>query len=487
MIVLQNSLIVPVLLINGNLNQQTFANALLAAHFDSQRKSGKGLGAVLVVHSRKSHAVLSNCTEWRTVVCDAGLNPAVFEHVEVDLEHDPGVIVELASHVERFIGVLTPENNIYVDLTNGQSLQKAALGAVAYVLGAKNQFIIDPYRLGKTPASAGFLEMDDLARAMVMVSDPMTFDSIALAWFTEVRRFRELAGHATLAVGRILGQNDPVSIRLWQSEMLQAVRSWLAGQKQHQATQLGASVRHSGLAFEELVRRLHARLAPGTGRSKHRRKRLEDLINDIGTRVPADLEDELVNCLAHPLRKMRNKSTHGLTQIGLASRRARIGIEILLALVEYLDACFGSTVLGESNDKHVPRCDTISGTPGTRYFFGLDGDNTGDELERLFCQNFDEATMKAFSEKIDRTVKRIADMVKLPPFCGEVIFCAGDDLLFSAAFDRASLESLRREYAVGTDLTCSIGFGLTMREAYCALKIAKSRPGKSELLGIRVT
>ncbi len=441
---------------------------------------------VLVAHSRESNVALSNQSEWRSVLQGRGLNPAIFEHIVVDLQDDPGVIVQLAAHIERFISILSPEDDIYVDLTNGQSLQKAALGAVAYVLGTRDQFIIDTFRIGRIPAEAGFLNERDLASAMVRVSDPMTFDSVAQAWFTEVRRFRELAGNATQAVDRILDHKDPVSSQLWQAEMLQAIRMWLAGQKEQQGVFFGAAVRHTGFAFEELVKRLHGRLISGDHSSKRGRKKLEDLINEIRTKVPDDLQQELIECLAHPLRKIRNASTHGLTPPSLGSRRARIGIEILLALVEYLDACFGSTAANHSPESVESSYKSIEGTQGNRYFFGLDGDNTGVELETLFCNNADERTMKMFSEKIESAVRHLAQRVTLPPINGEVIFCAGDDLLFSGAFDLLSLESFRMEYAKNTALSCSIGFGSTLREVYCALKMAKSRPGKNALLGIRL-
>jgi hypothetical protein len=141
----------PVLLINGTLNQETFANAVSAAHFDSRRKTGRGLDAVLVVHSLQSLSVLNTKQEWRNALNDNGLSAAIFHHTEVDIEGDPNSVLQLAAHIERFITIVSPSDKIYVDLTNGQSLQKAALGAVAYVLGAKEQFIINTRLAGKSP------------------------------------------------------------------------------------------------------------------------------------------------------------------------------------------------------------------------------------------------------------------------------------------------------------------------------------------------
>ena len=66
-----------------------------------------------------------------------------------------------------------------------------------------------------------------------------------------------------------------------------------------------------------------------------------------------------------------------------------------------------------------------------------------------------------------------------------MIFHAGDDVLIKGNFTRGNLEAIQDIYATETkELTCSIGYGKSFQEVYLALKLAKSKPGKNEIMGI---
>lgn len=68
----------------------------------------------------------------------------------------------------------------------------------------------------------------------------------------------------------------------------------------------------------------------------------------------------------------------------------------------------------------------------------------------------------------------------------KVIFAAGDDLLFRGYVDRELLSELQKIYTRESGLTCSIGYGRTLREVYVAMKLAKAEPGKSGIVGIEL-
>jgi hypothetical protein len=81
----------------------------------------------------------------------------------------------------------------------------------------------------------------------------------------------------------------------------------------------------------------------------------------------------------------------------------------------------------------------------------------------------------------------MAKSVQQSPLNGEVLFAVGEDLLFRGTYDRDAVADLKNMYSRLADgVTCSVGFGKTMKEAYVALKMAKAAPGKDAIVGIEL-
>ena len=60
-------------------------------------------------------------------------------------------------------------------------------------------------------------------------------------------------------------------------------------------------------------------------------------------------------------------------------------------------------------------------------------------------------------------------------------------MLFKGALNEATLYTLQGIYQKNTaGMTCSIGYGKTLLEAYLALKLAKAEPGKNRIVGIEL-
>ena len=106
-------------------------------------------------------------------------------------------------------------------------------------------------------------------------------------------------------------------------------------------------------------------------------------------------------------------------------------------------------------------------------FFGLDGDKTGGQLEKLLLNNSSEDEIKEFSGKIAEAVKEIVKYIKSKPG-SEVVFARGDDILFKGSFTREELEYMKMLYEEKTGgETCSIAYGSSVREVLLAMKMAK--------------
>jgi hypothetical protein len=333
----------------------------------------------------------------------------------------------------------------------------------------------------------GFLETDALRAAYFELPDPSLLDSVAPAWLIEVRRFNVSARRAAHVLSSISGATAAETLG-FEADIQNAVHSWFRGEKQRDGAALGGAVRHAGRAFEDLVRGVHDTVT-GSGSGN---KTLAEMLARVRTRlteVAPDFEPHLLEDVSQLLRRLRNASTHEQTSPDFGRIRARLSTELLLATAEYFQILHRKNLLLASVPDAADarkKC-AIQGQPGRHYFFGLDGDDTGRELERLFQTNSGPEAFNRFSAAVDSAIRVIANRVTLPPIRGEVLFASGDDILFKGQFDRDALEEMRSVYVrLSGGYTCSLGFGSTPKEAYVALKMAKAAPGKNSVMGIEL-
>ncbi len=121
------------------------------------------------------------------------------------------------------------------------------------------------------------------------------------------------------------------------------------------------------------------------------------------------------------------------------------------------------------------------------FYFGFDGDATGDYLEIAFGDLAqDESEVLSRSEKLREAIKKLKTVIfKETKNNKSVLFAEGDNILFKAPYNQALLNKLQQIYTDETGLNCSIGYGSTLREAAIAMRLAKGKEGNS-IVGVAV-
>lgn len=105
----------------------------------------------------------------------------------------------------------------------------------------------------------------------------------------------------------------------------------------------------------------------------------------------------------------------------------------------------------------------------------IDGDDVGHRLEYLMLVNEREALIEfstGFQAAMDWLKRKL-----ISDFKATIIFSGGDNLLAILRVDNPSievLETLRTEFAERAHSTLSMGLGENLRQAYFALKLAKT-------------
>ncbi len=100
----------------------------------------------------------------------------------------------------------------------------------------------------------------------------------------------------------------------------------------------------------------------------------------------------------------------------------------------------------------------------------IDGDDIGLKIEKSFMTN-NEAELRVVNTEVDRAVSTISNQLKDRDF--DIIFCGADGIICKK--DKIDIEVLH-SYISGLNFSIrfSVGIGNTLREAFLALRYAKS-------------
>jgi minimal CRISPR polymerase-like protein len=483
------------LLMLGNTRQETFGNAIVAAHHIALGRHQVGLNSIFVIHSPESETALASQFDWKQHIYSHGVDPSLICSVVINFDRPEQAIDNLAQHLGRLIrGLDDLTEEIYIDLTNGKSIYKNTLASIGFLLGVRHQFMIDVDLLNRHKASKeapGFLPPEDLIPAYVELPDSSRLDSLAAAWLTEVRRFSNRANAAAASFAGI-AELPPKEARFFETLVRSAFRNWLRADRSKNEAELVGSLIGFGKAFEELMKRLYTRLAPDRSQRKPLAEKITTVTQLIQLENP-QWDPRVFNNLTSILRELRNYGAHEQLTSGahIESVRARMAVEIFLCFLDYLDVlCQEGLPSQTKTQEPTPReriRDLKSESGGGTFYFGLDGDDVGKVLEQMFSDDAKPSEFSAFSRTVETALAEVSKAAKKYPLRGEILFCAGDDLLFRGHYDEAALRQLQALFfKTSGGRTCSIGFGRTPRETYIALKIAKAQPGKNAIRGIEI-
>lgn len=108
------------------------------------------------------------------------------------------------------------------------------------------------------------------------------------------------------------------------------------------------------------------------------------------------------------------------------------------------------------------------------HYYGLDGDRVKSEIEKYLIGG-EIDTVSRLSKQLTLTLENIEKVVIGKG--GDVKYCAGDNIFFSAQLTHNQCQELLDLFYSQTNLTASLGIGDTSADVYLALRFAKSTGG----------
>lgn len=487
------------LIILGNINQYTFANSIIAANSKSLESLGEALTRIFVIHSVKSQRALHEQLEWNAHLEKNNVDPNIIVESVIDLmiTNNPIDLKPTSISVEKFIDHLefiikgsVEHFNLLVDLTNGTTQYKNILSTASYILDIKYQFMIDIDKLFSLTKNREFIDVELLNQSYIRVPDITQLDNIAYLNLAEMIRYRNLIeqrADSFDAIGK--GHTD---LAFFKNNLYHSIDLKLKGDKSGDKTISRISASSMAASTEEIINSIWEQFVLVKDRDVSKRKTFGQKLDDIQLKLenikPENFDMDFLERFNRFIVYLRNSAVHKESFItSFENVKADLLLRMSFPFIDFYTEVIHPLLSQESSGKTGEGKRQSDNASEDIFYFGLDGDNTGAILEGLFLSSSSESGFRKLSKSIVKSIEEIEKIIRKQLAKGEIIFAAGDDVLFKGVFDEALLGLLQRKYQDTTSgLTCSIGYGRSFQEVYLALKLAKSKPGKNSIMGINL-
>lgn len=480
------------LILLGNINLATFANSIVAANAKAQELFDAPLDHIFAIHSDESFEEMSGSSqltdrEWITHLNAHGVDQNLITHRIIPISAEQSDIGPFVNYLELVVRGLDENSSLIVDLTNSTTLYKNILSVAAHILDLRHQYFLDIQILASLTDSRGYIGSEILSQTYFPAPIGAKFDDLGYLSLTDIVRYQHKIEQQTEKYLQIGGKN--ADGEFFRRNLQHSIRLKLRNDQQGADGSLYRIATSSALvSIDDLARLILSEHENAESLTFGQRlRRIEHL---LAKSTPADFDVQLLHKLNDLILYLRNSTTHK-TQFSdsLERYKAELATQLLFAFSD-LYAEIVAPALNQAVEDGPVRMNLLEGPETSQsYYLGLDGDDTGlhVENEMLSAQSSDD--VKRLSRRISGAIDAVCKQIRSSRCFSKnaIIVSAGDNVLFYGQPSLQLLKDLQHLYAVESDgLTCSIGYGKSLREVYLALKLAKTEPGKQGIVGIEL-
>jgi hypothetical protein len=477
------------LVIFGNINKITFCNAIVAAQDMSKRKFEVGLSDIFVLHTPASFRKLfSNETDWLEFLKQYGIDESIFVNrimSEASEEKDYFRYVKMILDSSR-----ESLDMLIIDATNGTSEHKALLNNIAYVLSIPNIYFIDIRAMvEKSIPRDIYCAAEDIRNCYKKLELSEDEYDIAYMNATEIKRYDRIIDILASDYNKSCnGDGDD----FFSSNLVNAIRLKLENDSKKRS---GLGVPNANLyrmissaivaSLEELLNAslIELSIDPYEGKMTLGKK-LGKIEEALQNKRSAMFDYKFYHQFSEFILYLRNTASHKGKSLGRSDEqyKADLSVDMLLVFLDYYLNVVIKELQGIDTQSSLRIKDCLE--PMEAKYYGLDGDNTGNELEGLLLSSSTtHKDLESFSKRVDEARNAVTKYVTDNK--GKVIFSAGDDILFTGKFDLKKLEEIKQLYFDSAHgYTCSIAYAKTFRELLFSMKFAKME--KNTIRGIEI-
>jgi hypothetical protein len=386
------------LIILGNININTFVNSIVAANAKAIEIFQDPLTNIYVIHSAASFEILQKERTWINHLKNYDIGEELFIDRTIEITPEKDSLSRFVDYLEFIVKGQVENSNLFVDLTNGTSLQKNLLSIATYILDIRNQYIIDTVKLIQLTKEKGFLPVNILLSSYVSLPDSTYVDSIAYLNLSEIIRYRRvIESHAKKYVEIDRESSDE---KFFVDNLSHSIQLKLQGDRSRDNAVYRIAAASISASVEDLISLL---LKDQTDRNTFG-KRLNLIYSKLQKCSPQDFDFEFLKKFNDFILYLRNSSTHkGRLLTDLERFKADLSVKMSFPFIEFYTDIVHPALSSENSDIRPMKISIISDSEMKKeegFYYGLDGDDTGLILEDLFVSASDESKFRKLSQSV---------------------------------------------------------------------------------------
>ncbi len=486
------------LILAGNTRVPAMINAIIRATIKARENTSDEnlcFKQVYIFHTQQSlEALVKSEEKWKEALGYYRIptNSLVYYVAEIEDSN----VDRFKDLIEQLRTIVNPLDNVihYIDLTGGISSLKTILAVFAYVLDIDQVYSLeiqfsDDFETRREQTGLFYHELESRGvKSQYRKFPPICeFDTFGRLNYTEILRHRQIIDELIQTLTHVLPSS--FDVEHLRASMLSGTNSRLMGE----VTGELYNYRHSLFSFsagvEEIANIILNIIIKADIEKKPLGIKLEQIRDHFSSNAKYFINEKILNHLTKLITEVRNDNVH--PNIGSCRSREMFAIQTQLSSqlsLSFLQFAVKTlTAFCDQDGKllEVQVIDPPKMIPQTIFYFGFDGDATGDYLEVAFVKSDQsESEVIKRSQSIFNAIKLMRKLIcKNTQDNTSVLFAEGDNILFKAQYLPLLLRKLQETYKEKTGLCSSIGYGRTLRESTIALRLAKGKDGDS-IVGI---
>lgn len=486
------------LILAGNTNVYAMINAIISATLqvrNDTRSDQVTFRQIHLLHTEESlSSLIGSATDWRTALANFQIPTSSLIHHVTKLEDSS--IERFRDLVEQLRTIVNPHDNAiyYVDLTGGISALKTILAVFAYVLDIERIYSLEIKfslndEVSKVQKKLFLHELNkrgDVTIDYKRFPPIREFDDFGRLSLTEIVRHRRIVEQLTDNLSNLLPTNFDLS-HLRES-LISGTTSRLLGEQ----TGTNYDFRHSVFSFSSAVEEMTNIILTFLTNSEFEEDTLGDKLEKLRQLFSGApkyfVNVEVLKHLTMLIKEVRNNVVHPSLENSdkLEALQSSLSAQLTDTFIRFAVKTLSAFLDQEGNLVDLEVLDPIDDPKDeTIYYYGFDGDSTGDYLEVGFTRTENaEAEVLKRSQSVHKAIKEIGSAIKKKAKdSSAVIFAEGDNVLFKMPQDYLFILQIQEIYKKHTGLCSSVGYGKTLNEATIAMRLAKAKRGDT-IIGI---
>lgn len=486
------------LIMAGNTNIYAMINVIIQATLqlrENNQDEKSYFRHIYIFHTKESlKELMKSEIKWDNELSNYKISSTSLIHYVNDLEESSHEqFNELVDQLKSIINSMN-DAQYYVDLTGGLSTIKSTLAVLSYVLDIEYIYSLEitfstdrAERFEQSKLFYNEIKKRDIPIKYKKFPPIRSFDDFGKFNHTEILRHKNIINKLISQLSKLIPPEYTYNIQHLKDSLLSGVNYRLIGAATNDIYNFRHSVFSSSSGVEEVANILLGILKNSDIENKTLGQKFSEINLYSNDNPKYFINQEMLNQITSLITSIRNDVVHPKIKNrpdNILEIQSFISSNMSIAFIHFVIKAL--SIFINENDNEFLRFNIIdeNDSMDSIYYFGFDGDSTGDYIEKSLNENFNEEDIIYRSKILYNALNEIKKIIlKSTKNKNSILFLQGDNILFKSIYNMNLLKSIQDKYTEITGLNSSIGYGITPKEASIALRLAKSVQGNS-IIGV---